>query len=253
MNPTDTALRAPVIVGSGKVGSSLHAAFSRQGVESLLIGRNDDLDQTGGRVVLLAVPDASIADLADRIGRIGSAPALIGHTSGATGLTALAGAGAGGSFSLHPLQTVPECGTDLANCPAAISGSSPQALETAREMATMIGMRAFEVSESDRAIYHTAASIASNFLVTIEQTAAELLDGIAVGNSREILEPLVRRSLDNWLEGGSGALTGPIVRGDEVTVDSHRRALIAKRPDLLGFYDSLADRTRKIAAGRNPG
>ncbi|HMT03933.1 MAG TPA: DUF2520 domain-containing protein [Solirubrobacterales bacterium] len=252
MNPTETALRAPVIVGPGKVGSSLHAAFSLRGAECLLLGRSDGLDQLGGRVVLLAVPDASIAGLADRIGTAGGPPALIGHTSGATGLAALAGAGAGGSFSLHPLQTVPDCDTDLTGCPAAIAGSTPEALDTAREMATMIGMRAFEVSESDRAVYHAAASIASNFLITVEQTASELLDGIEIGDSREILEPLVRRSLDNWLEDGSGALTGPIVRGDETTVDIHRRALIAKRPDLLDFYDTLADRTRSIAAGRHP-
>lgn len=249
MNPSNTAQLVPVIIGCGRVGRSMAAAFERAGMEVDLRGRDGGLSGLADASVLLCVPDQEIKPLADRIGAAGESPRLLGHTSGATRLDALEGAGASGSFSLHPLQTVPDGETELSGCPAAISGSSTEALDVAREIARIIGMRSFEVSEADRVIYHAAASIASNFLVTIEQTAAELLGGIAVENPRETLKPLVRRSLENWLDQGSLALTGPIARGDEATVEAHRSALAEHRPDLVGFYEALAGRTREIARG----
>lgn len=243
MKSSDTAHLAPVIVGPGRVGRSIASAI--RGAE--LRGRREGLEGLDGRTVLLCVPDGEIAAVASAIGDSGSSPALVGHTSGATGLGALAAAGAAGTFSLHPLQTVPDGSTDLSGCRAAVAGSGSEALETARSLARDAGMCAFEVAEEDRAVYHAAASIASNFLVTLEQTAADLLGGIAVEEPREVLAPLVRRSLENWVERGPAALTGPIVRGDEATVEAHRNALAESRPDLLGFYDELADRTRGVA------
>jgi predicted short-subunit dehydrogenase-like oxidoreductase (DUF2520 family) len=247
MKASDTALRVPVIVVPGRVGRSMVAAARAAGVSVELRGRGDRLDDLGGKVVLLCVPDAVVAQLADEIGATGQRPALIGHTSGATGLDALEGAGADGVFSVHPLQTVPDGETDLNGCPAAVAGSTPEALETAGQIARLIGMEAFEVAEADRATYHAAASIASNFLVALEQTAAELLDQIEVQDPHRVLGPLVRRSLENWLARGPEALTGPIARGDEATVAAHREALSERRPDLLAFYDCLAERTRQIA------
>lgn len=252
MKAPDTALHAPVIIGPGRVGLSLAAALRAAGLTVELRGRNDATRSLAGKLVLLCVPDAAIAGLAARIGEAGESPALLGHVSGATGLGPLEGAGADAIFSLHPLQTVPDGETDLGGCPAAIAGDREASLAAARQLATTAGMRPFEVAEQDRVAYHAAASIASNFLVTIEQTAAELLGGITAEPSREILEPLVRRSLDNWLTRGPAALTGPIARGDEATVAAHREALAARRPELVGFYDVLATRTREIAGGRNP-
>jgi len=248
MKASDAALRVPVIVGAGRVGRSMAAAARVAGVSVELRGREDRLEDLGGKVVLLCVPDAAISRVADEIGATADRPALIGHTSGATGLDSLSGAGAGGVFSVHPLQTVPDGETDLTGCPAAVAGSSPEALETAELIAKMVGMEPFEVAESDRATYHAAASIASNFLVALEQTAAELLDQIEVQDPHRVLGPLVQRSLENWLARGPEALTGPIARGDEATVAAHRAALDECRPDLVAFYDCLAERTRQIVA-----
>lgn len=250
MKASDRAPGAPVLIGPGRVGMSLTAAGRGSGLDFELRDRSAGLGDLAGRTVLLCVPDSEIAPLAGQIGRSGASPALIGHTSGATALSSLSGAGAGGTFSVHPLQTVPDGRTDLTGCPAAIAGSTPEALEMAGRLATMTGMSPFTISEEDRATYHAAASIASNFLVTIEETAAEVLGGIEVENPREVLEPLIRRSLDNWIARGPEALTGPIARGDEATVEAHREALSASRPDLLSFYDALAERTRAVAAGR---
>jgi predicted short-subunit dehydrogenase-like oxidoreductase (DUF2520 family) len=108
-------------------------------------------------------------------------------------------------------------------------------------------MTAIEVRDADRAAYHAAASVASNFLVTLED-AAELL----LGADRELLVPLVRRTVDNWARlGAERALTGPIARGDEETVTRQRDAVADRAPELLGLFDALAAATRDLAARRS--
>jgi predicted short-subunit dehydrogenase-like oxidoreductase (DUF2520 family) len=108
-------------------------------------------------------------------------------------------------------------------------------------------MRPTTVTDEDRAAYHAAASMASNFLVTL-QAAAERVAGTA-GVKRELLAPLVRATVDNWASlGAIDALTGPIVRGDSETVERHRVALGERTPDLLPLYDELARATRALVA-----
>ena len=111
-------------------------------------------------------------------------------------------------------------------------------------------MRPFEVPEESRAAYHAAAAIASNFLVALESSAVELLAAAGVADAdeaRELLTPLVLRTAANWAERGPEALTGPIARGDESTVESHRAAIAEIAPELGSLYETLVDRTRAIA------
>ena len=109
-------------------------------------------------------------------------------------------------------------------------------------------MRPFEVPEEARAAYHAAASIASNFLIALEESAVELLDAAGIEDGRELLTPLVLQSAANWAERGGEALTGPIARGDEATVAAHRRAIRDLAPELEPMYEELAERTRALAA-----
>ena len=85
-------------------------------------------------------------------------------------------------------------------------------------------MRATRVAGEDRAAYHAAASIASNFLVTLEGAAERL--AATAGVDRALLAPLVRAAVENWAaRGAEDALTGPIARGDEETVARQRAAV----------------------------
>jgi predicted short-subunit dehydrogenase-like oxidoreductase (DUF2520 family) len=111
-----------------------------------------------------------------------------------------------------------------------------------------LGMRPFAVSEEARIAYHAAASIASNLLVALEESAADLLAKAGVEDGRELLAPLVLRSAANWAERGPDALTGPIARGDVETVERHRAALRRLAPELEPLYEALAERARALAA-----
>jgi predicted short-subunit dehydrogenase-like oxidoreductase (DUF2520 family) len=244
--PRGAAHVALVIVGRGRVGGSLARAAELAGVKVRLVGRDEAIDPSAG-AVLLCVPDDAIAGACERLAS--APPPLIGHVSGATGLDALSPAVANGAsaFSLHPLQTFADHATPLEGTPAAIAGTDEKALSFARSLAEALGMRPFEVPEESRAAYHAAAAIASNLLVALEESAAELIERIGIEEARELLAPLVLRTAANWAERGAAALTGPIARGDQATVERHRRALAESAPDLLPVYDALAERAEAIA------
>ena len=107
------------------------------------------------------------------------------------------------------------------------------------------------VAPEDRAAYHAAASIASNFVVTLE-AAAERLAATA-GVDRAALAPLVRAAVETWAElGPERALTGPIARGDEGTVARQREAVLARTPELAPLFDALVDATRALARAEVP-
>jgi predicted short-subunit dehydrogenase-like oxidoreductase (DUF2520 family) len=228
------------IVGAGRLGTALAAALRAGGlpVEGPL-GRG--ADGAGAGAVLLCVPDSEIAAAAAAV----AAGPLVGHCSGATALAPLTPHEA---FSLHPLMTVPrDAPADVfAGAGAAVAGSTPRALAYARGLAERLGLRATEVADADRVAYHAAATIAANFVITLEGAAERL--AATAGVERALLAPLVEAAVANWARlGAEQALTGPIVRGDEETVERQRAAVAERVPDLLPMWDAMVDATRELA------
>lgn len=259
MNSTPNRPRAVTIAGPGRVGRALDAAARRAGIGSQLIGREEleagqlaptpTASADGETLVLLAVPDGEIETACAQLCTAGRPPGPVGHLSGATPLTALARASEAGVgvFSLHPLQTFSGIEPQLEGVPCAISASDPATASLAREFAEALGLRPFPLAEEDRASYHAAACIASNFLVALEEKAARVLERAGVPQAREMLAPLVTQTLNNWIELGSAALTGPIARGDRMTVARHLAALAESAPEMIEPYRVLAEMTESIA------
>lgn len=228
------------IVGEGRLGSAIANALSARPQFELAGPLGRGADAAGCDAALLCVPDREIASAAAMI-----APGVIvGHCSGATGLEPLAPHEA---FSLHPLMTVPAHGADFRGVTAAIDAATDRAMELARLIAQALEMNVVHVAPEDRVAYHAAACMASNFLVTLE-AAAERLAGTA-GVTREMLEPLVRATFENWVQvGARRAITGPVVRGDEATVAAQREAVGERTPELLALFDALTAATRELVA-----
>jgi predicted short-subunit dehydrogenase-like oxidoreductase (DUF2520 family) len=240
---TAHALARPVrvaIVGNGRAGNALARALDRAGAHV-----DGPLPRgavpRGADAVLLCVPDHEIAAAAALV----PPGAPVGHCSGATGLDVLAPHEA---FSLHPLMTIPaDADPDVfTGAGAAVAGATEGALELARALAVRLGLRPIEVAAADRTAYHAAASIASNFLITLEAAAERL--AATVGVERADLLPLVRASVENWGRlGPARALTGPVARGDERTVTAQRDAVAERAPELLSLFDALVEATRSLA------
>jgi len=213
------------VIGRGRVGSAVSARLEERGVE---------LREDGAELVLLCVPDAAIRDVARDLV---PGPGWIAHVSGGTPLAALDPHER--RFGLHPLQTFtrargPE---QLDGAFAAVSAETAEARERGLELARLLGLKPFELDDEARPLYHAGAAIASNYLVTLHRVASELFR--AAGAPPEALVPLMQRTIANGFE-----LTGPIERGDWETVEAHREAIRATRPDLEPLYDVLAEATR---------
>lgn len=252
---TDRRAERVAVVGAGRLGGSVTPALREAGhdVEGPL-GRDERPAPCDA--VLLCVPDGEIAAAAAVAGA--SAP-FVGHTSGATALLpalepALAAGAAG--FGLHPLQTFAEAtrgGAALAvfaGAGCAVSGTGPAALELAERLARRLGMTPFAIDDAGRAAYHAAASMASNFVVTLEAAAERVAAGAGLEppEARALLGPLLRRTVENVAElGPRDALTGPVARGDEHTVAAQRAAVAETAPELLGLFDELVRHTRLLA------
>ena len=224
------------VVGSGRAGTALAARLRERDVAVRVSGRR----LAGGSpasvdedLVLLCVPDAAIPEVARAI-----APGpWVAHVSGATTLAALDPHTR--RFSVHPLQTLTaERGAEqLDGAWAAVTAETPQAAEAAGWLAEALGLRAFPLADADRPLYHAAAVIAGNYLVTLYRTASALFE--QVGAPPEALVPLMERTIANGF-----ALTGPIARGDWSTVEAHLAALEERAPQVAPLYRALAEATR---------
>jgi predicted short-subunit dehydrogenase-like oxidoreductase (DUF2520 family) len=218
------------IIGTGRAGGAIRARLRERGLQ-VTDGRSPD---PAAELVLLAVPDSVIGEVAAGV-EVGP---WVAHVSGATQLGALGPHRR--RFSTHPLQTLTrERGAEqLDGAWAAISGETDDALARARWLAETLGLRPFEVADADRTLYHAAAVIGGNFLVTLHRVATRLL--AEVGAPPETIVPLMSRTIENGFD-----LTGPIARGDWATVEAHVAALAERDPDLVPLYRALAEATRE--------
>ena len=226
------------IVGRGRMGEALAGALGEAGVPVRgPLGRG--ADGAGAAIVLLCVPEREIVSASAALER----GALVGHVSASASLDLLA---PHERFALHPLLSVLGAGARFAGAACAVDGSSVRSLAVARALADRLGMHARVIRDADRALYHAAASAASNFLVTIEGMAERL--ATRAGFDRDALVPLVRATVDNWAaRGAREALTGPIVRGDAETIRRQRDAVADATPELLPLWDALTVGTRELA------
>ncbi len=214
------------IIGMGRVGSAVAARLLERGFE---------LTDDDAELVLLCVPDRAIPEVAASV----PAGPWIGHTSGATPLTALDPHER--RFSLHPLQSFtrargPE---QLDGAYAAISGAGEEASAVGFWLARELGLEPFALDDSERVLYHAGAVVAASYLVALHQAAADLVQ--AAGAPPEALLPLMRRVIENDFE-----LTGPAVRGDWETVEAHLEAIRERLPELEPLYRALADATAEL-------
>lgn len=261
-------------IGAGRVGASLAHAFAAAGypvtavasqsftsaqrlAESVAGCRAYESAQSvagSANVVFITTPDRAISAVADSLSwRKGQ---VVVHTSGAYSSEILASAHRSGArvASFHPLQTfaIANAPVNLAGVTLAIEGDS-EAVVHLKSLAESVGGCWVEIRPEDKVLYHAAAVVASNYLVTLVDAAAELWQTFGVGRDDAVraLLPLLRGTVGNIESVGlPDALTGPIVRGDVATVANHLQALADRSHNLVELYRTLASRTLPLALER---
>jgi len=255
------------VIGHGKVGGALLSILARQGFTPAWVVSSKTLRSAGcqvhagipahpenARIIFIAVPDSRIGDVARAMAERWGEKArdlTVYHLSGlltSEVLDDLARKGAAVA-SMPPLQS----SLEARKARAALKGSvftvegDPRAVEQARLIVDALGGELLRIGKEDKVVYHSAAVIASNYLVSLLSQSEDLLRSI--GLERRHILPLVRGTLANIASHGRSALTGPIHRADWTTVARHVEALEGAFPDILpsslalGHYTaSMADR-----------
>ncbi len=203
-------------------------------------------------MVVLAVPDSSIEEVArSLVSRYtGRAPVL--HVSGATDLSVLDALAATDVpvGSVHPLVAVSGqrgSGSRLRGAWYAVEGRNEAAAAAARAIVEALGGRILTVTSGAKPAYHAATVFASNFVVTLLDVAERLLveAGVPEPTARQALTELARGAVSNVSASGPvEALTGPVSRGDDRTVALHLSGLSA---DDRALYSTIARRTLELA------
>ena len=208
------------------------------------------------RLVFCAVPDDLLSSVAEALadGRSDWSGCLVAHTSGALTAGELAPLRARGAatLSFHPMQTFPP-GTPpeaFEDIYIGLEGTA-EAVAQGMAIAADLGATSVVIPSDKKALYHLAATCASNFLVTLIGIVGEILAGADVDEEARmpLIRPLVERTWRNLQEQLPGqALTGPIARGDRDTVAAHTEALADHLPHLRSIYTALTTETVHLAA-----
>jgi len=261
------------IVGAGRLGRTLGKRLRESGWQiGAVVTRSTATSRTAVRaigagqpsaglalgvwaadVILVAVPDDSLATVVAALAKIGGSAwrgKIVLHTSGALDSSFLAplarlGAATG---SLHPMQTfggkiIP----DLGGVTIAIEGAT-KALRMARIIARTLGGVPVVIAGRDKPVYHLTAVLAAGSGFPLMEISIQMLAGIGFSRRRAFrtLLPLARQMLDNIERIGSrAAWTGPLSRGDYATMTKHLRALRRYPREVRQAYEALA-----LLAGR---
>ena len=228
-------------------------------------------DEVAGRaeLLLLAVPDAELGGLVSGLAATSAVRpgTIVAHTSGANGIGVLAPLTEQGCIPLaiHPAMTFTGSDEDIARLPDAcfgVTAADEVGYAIAQSLVLEIGGEPFRVREDARTLYHAALAHASNHVVTVlldavealraalwgqELLGQELVGDAPGGIAERVIGPLARASLENALQRGQAALTGPVARGDAAAVAGHLRALAEVDPELAQAYRANSLRTAQRA------
>jgi len=262
-------------IGAGTVGTALAVRLSSKGYQVVAIssrsqtsaenlaraikgchGFNNNQDVAdASELIFITTPDDAIATVVSQIEW--HAGQSVVHCSGADSADILEPAKKLGAYVgvFHPLQTFANAKQAIENIPGStfvVEAETPL-LDTLKDMATTLGGHWIELKASDKVLYHTAAVIACNYMVTLVKLATDLWQTFSIPphQATQALLPLIRGTIHNIdTVGIPQCLTGPIARGDIGTIKKHLDALQEKAPGLLSTYRELGLQTIPIALAK---
>jgi predicted short-subunit dehydrogenase-like oxidoreductase (DUF2520 family) len=234
---------------------------SRTRIAAMLPGVHVDKPTAVARacdLLLLTVPDDMLANVVAMLSASGAIRPgqYVAHTSGRHGLEVLLPAAERGAhvLALHPAMTFTGTERDLARLPGCVFGvtSAPDTAELAERLVSDLGGTPVRIPERLRTLYHAGLAHGANHLVTLVAQSMDILRAAGVDDPAATLRPLLAAALDNALDSGDSALTGPIVRGDVETVRAHLAEVATHEPDALESYVAMARATanRAVLDGR---
>lgn len=248
-----------VCIGSGNVATHLAIGLKAMGADITQVWSRDQRNAellaalTQARTVrnltevdqfadcyLIAVKDDAIADVAQHLMDVRG---IVIHTSGATGIEVLKGAGSGYGV-MYPLQTFSRTkALDLKTVPFCVEADTPETLERITALAQLLSTEVSPVTSNQRQILHLAAVFACNFSNHLYLLGSNILAEHQLNFN--LLKPLIMETASKiQFADPKEVQTGPAVRNDEVTINRHLN-LLEGYADLQKIYSLLTESIRK--------
>lgn len=206
----------------------------------------DQLEPAG--VVMISTSDEAIESCCRRLAKTGAVGknTVVFHCSGAlpSSILRLAAERGAAIASAHPVKSFAEPAVAVetfAGTHCALEGDLG-ACETLGSALERLGARVFSIDPSRKTIYHAATVLVCNYLTALMESGMRCFDaaGVPRQTAMEIIEPIVRETVDNLFRlGPAGALTGPIARGEVSVVAAQHSALGAWDPTVGRIYRAL--------------
>lgn len=232
-----------VLIGQGNVATSLHAAFSRKGMNVGMYSSRtglSDLPQDAD-VYIYAVRDQALAEVVAQVHV--QTRALHLHTSGSMPLSVF-GPDKPHAGVLYPFRSFRKEAPidDFGQVPVFIEARDVDDVAAVYTLALSLTPYVYETKQSDRERLHVAGVFANNFSNLMYGIAADVLRGTSIPFSA--LLPLIDHTAAA-VHGLSpaAAQTGPAVRGDEAVMAKHMELLTD--PQLREVYQMLSALIRR--------
>lgn len=250
-----------VIIGAGKLGTSLFELMGNEGCRVSLVSRKHDPERIKkASIIILCVPDAEIPNCLDNLLADITNSTIVTHCSGSEGSDILAGAREKNCFiaSTHPFNTFPSLEASRATLADTnhntwmFAEGDLQALEVLGPLFGSLGFKVRELSSQNKALYHAACVTVCNYLVSLMDVGLDLAEGAGLSRDEfwQASLPIVEQTLGNISQHGSKAsLSGPIARGDLGTIEKHLAEI--EDSNQLKIYRSLGENAAGIALENN--
>ena len=266
------SLEPVVVVGAGRAGRALTAALRAAGVRHALVDRTAVVVQHGmtlaasradavqhASTLLVAVRDGQLDVALDELRQANGmrAGTVVLQVSGSAEPDARARIDAAAAHygTFHPLLPLLDPALAAIRLQGSVIGieGDAEAHAAAVQLAMRLGATTIEIPRTERAAYHAAAVMASNFPVTLAALAEGLLSRIGVDpvTAHRAVRALMAASVENLAAAPRAldALTGPIARSDAATVRAHATALHGTRP-YHDVYDVVSRATLALMRER---
>ncbi|MFA5375312.1 MAG: DUF2520 domain-containing protein [Dehalococcoidia bacterium] len=242
-----------VVAASDKTASSTQR-FAEMVPNCRIYQKNQDVADNAN-LVFITSPDDVIAPIAASL-KWHSGHSVV-HCSGAASLDILAPAREDGANTgaMHPLQTFAGVSQAIDNIPGSTFGieADEPLFSTLRDMALALGGTWIKLGPGDKVLYHAAAVLSCNYLITLVKLATDLYKsfGVEPQQATQALMPLLQGTLNNISNIGiPECLTGPIARGDTGTIRKHISALEQSSSEALSTYLEMGLQTIPLALAK---
>ena len=220
-----------------------HATLLASRVDAEPINKLSKLN-VDANVFILAVSDDALFTLANDI-RVNNA--LVLHTSGATPMEVLKDCSTRYGVLWSPQSFVRDVALEYSELPFCIEGCDSDTEETIEEFVGIISSHIYHTDLKQRQYLHLSAVFVNNFTNGLYGVAQQICREQNL--PFEILHPLILNTARKVTWGDVRyQLTGPAVRKDRKTLDSHRH-LLDENPYLQELYNRMTELVVKVKEG----